>query len=220
MSEIKKLLIFGTGTLGELAGYYFRSDTTYELQGYVDDAEFAGNKLHFSGKPVWSWEDACARYSTEDIEYFVAIGYRKTNTIRQNRYEQIKKAGYRLTSYVSSKATVLTENIGDNCFILENNVLQPYSVIGNNVTMWSGNHLGHHSVIENNVFITSHVVISGKCRIGVNSFLGVNSCLHDGVTIGERSVVGAGSIITESCEPRSVFQPIRTLPRVIRRDIL
>jgi hypothetical protein len=51
MSEIKKLLIFGTGTLGELAGYYFRSDTTYELQGYVDDAEFAGNKLHFSGKP-------------------------------------------------------------------------------------------------------------------------------------------------------------------------
>jgi sugar O-acyltransferase (sialic acid O-acetyltransferase NeuD family) len=220
MSEIKKLLIFGTGTLGELAGYYFQSDTSYELIGYVDDAEFVGKKPHLSGKPVWSWEDACERYSTEDVKYFVAIGYRKTNAVRQNRYEQIKKKGYRLASYVSRKATVLTESIGDNCFILENNVLQPYTVIGNNVTMWSGNHLGHHSIIEDNAFITSHVVISGKCRIGANSFVGVNSCLHDGVAIGEKTVVGAGSIITESCVPRSVFQPIRTESRVIRRDVI
>lgn len=220
MSEVKKLLIFGTGTLGELAGYYFQSDTPYELLGYVDDAEFVSTKSHLSGKPVWSWEDARAGYSTEDVDYFVAIGYRKTNTIRQNRYEQIKKAGYRLASYVSRKATVLTESIGDNCFILENNVLQPYTVIGNNVTMWSGNHVGHHSIIEDNAFITSHVVISGMCRIGANSFVGVNSCLHDGVTIGEKTVVGAGSIITESCEPRSVFRPIRTESRVILRDII
>lgn len=220
MSEIKKLLIFGTGTLGELAGYYFQADTSYELTGYVDDAEFAGHRPLVLGKPVFSWDEACARYLTDDVEYFVAIGYRKTNAVRQARYEQIKKAGYRLASYVSRRATVLTESVGENCFILENNVLQPYTVIGNNVTMWSGNHLGHHSIIEDNVFVTSHVVISGNCRIGANSFLGVNSSLHDGVTIGEKTVVGAGSIITKSCEPRSVFQPIQTEPRVIRRDII
>jgi sugar O-acyltransferase (sialic acid O-acetyltransferase NeuD family) len=220
MAENKKLLIFGTGTLGEISGYYFQADTAYQLLGYVDSNEYVKNNPQLLEKPVLSWDDACKKYSANDVEFFVAIGYRKTNSVRQARYDQIKAAGYRCASYISTRASVFTESIGENCFILENNVLQPFTVIGNNVTMWSGNHLGHHSVVEDNVFIASHAVISGKCRIGANSFLGVNCCLHDGVEIGEKSVVGAGAIVTESCEPRSVFVPQRTIPRVIKRDII
>jgi len=220
MVNNKRLLIFGTGTLGEIAGYYFQTDTSYELVGYVDSGEYLEENAELLGKPVLSWESACQQYATNDVDFFVAIGYRKTNMVRQARYQQISEAGYHCASYISTRATVLTEHVGENCFILENNVLQPYTVIGNNVTMWSGNHLGHHSIVENNAFIASHAVISGKCRIGANSFLGVNCCLHDGVEIGEKSVVGAGSIVTGSCEPRSVFVPQRTEARVIKRDVI
>ena len=52
---------------------------------------------------------------------------------------------------------------GDNCFILEDNTVQPFVTIGNNVTLWSGNHIGHDSVIEDDCFISSHVVVSGTC---------------------------------------------------------
>lgn len=215
-----KLLIFGTGTLGEIAGYYFQTDTAYDFIGYVDRSECVAENQQLLGKPVWSWENACSQYSASDVDFFVAIGYRKTNSVRQERYEQIKKAGYRCASYISTRATVLTEMIGENCFILENNVLQPFAVVGNNVTMWSGNHLGHHSVIEDNVFIASHAVISGRCKIGANSFLGVNCCLHDNVEIGSKTVVGAGAIIAESCEPNSVFVPQATKARIIKRDVI
>lgn len=172
------------------------------------------------GLPIISWTDALDKFSNDDVEFFISIGYRKTNSVRQQRYQQVKSAGYSCATYISSKAINFAQSIGENCFILENNVLQPFTVIGNNVTMWSGNHLGHHSEVEDNVFISSHAVISGKCRIGMNSFLGVNCCLHDGTVVGEKSVIGAGAIVSNSCEGRSVFAPASTAPRTIRRDVI
>ena len=56
-------------------------------------------------------------------------------------------------------------DIGDNTFIFEENVIQPFVRIGSNVVLWSGNHIGHDSVIEDHCFIASHVVISGNVTI-------------------------------------------------------
>ena len=220
MPPPKKLLIFGIGTLGEIAGFYFQSDTNYEVVAFVDHSEFVKTRTSILNKPVIDWDTAKEQFPPADVNLFVAIGYRKTNSIRQARFEEVRAAGYRCASYISSKAINFSVSIGENCFILENNVLQPYTCIGDNVTMWSGNHLGHHSIVENNCFITSHVVISGKCRIGANSFLGVNCCLHDGVTIGEKSVIGAGSIVAVSCDSHSVFVPQKTEPRRITRNVI
>ena len=216
----RRLLIFGTGTVAEIAGYYFTTDSNYELIGFVDHHESARTQKSLMDRPIFRTEVALAKFRQADADFFVAVGYQRTNSVRQKRYEEIKRSGYKCATYISSKASVMTEDVGENCMILENNVLQPFAKIGNNVTMWSGNHLGHHSTIEDHSFISSHVVISGKCKIGRNSFLGVNCCLHDGVEIGEKSVVGAGSIVTKSCEARSVFMPHNTEPRIIHRDII
>src|SRR2546423_10208 len=80
--------------------------------------------------------------------------------------DRIKQQGYRFISYVSSHSTSFPgTSIGDNCFILEDNTIQPFVTIGNNVVMWSGNHIGHHSTIGDHVFIASHVVLSGRAIV-------------------------------------------------------
>jgi sugar O-acyltransferase (sialic acid O-acetyltransferase NeuD family) len=214
------LLIYGTGTIAEIASFYFQNDTKYNIIGFVDDIPSKDIDKFFLNKPVFSLKEAMEKYPTSSVSFFVAIGYKKTNKIREDRYLQIKSHGYKLATYISPKSMVFTDKIGENCFILEGNVIQPYVIIGNNVTMWSGNHIGHHSIVKDNVFITSHVVISGKCTIGKNSFLGVNSCLHDGIDLGEKTIIGAGSIVAKSCDPMSVFLPKLTACRVIKRDIL
>ena len=215
------LLIFGTGTLAEVATFYLRLDGGYEICGYTDLLELVteGTEARL-GRPVVRWPDAVERFPPGRFRAFVAIGYRKTNAIRRQRFDQVAAAGYSLASYVSPRAINHAESIGANCFILEQNVLQPFTRIGDNVTMWSGNHLGHHSVVEDNCFITSHVVVSGKCRIGANSFVGVNACIRDGVTIGDHSVVGAGSVVMKDCPRRSVFVAMATESRVIARDVI
>ena len=98
---------------------------------------------------------------------FVAMSYAKMNAVRAEKYASMKAAGYRLVSYVSSRCSYLSQTPpGDNCFILEDNTIQPFVTIGNNVTLWSGNHIGHDATIEDHCFITSHVVVSGNVRIG------------------------------------------------------
>ena len=101
---------------------------------------------------------------------------------------------------------MLNDNrIGENCFIFENNVIQPYVSIGNNITIWSGNHIGHHSIIKDHTFISSHVVISGGVEIDEQVFLGVNSTIRDHIKIGKKSVIGAGSLILKNVEEKSVY---------------
>ncbi|MEY2828985.1 MAG: hypothetical protein RIQ33_843, partial [Bacteroidota bacterium] len=94
---------------------------------------------------------------------------------------------------------------GDNCFIFEDNTIQPFVKIGSNVTLWSGNHIGHHSTIESHNFISSHVVISGHCIVESNCFLGVNATLAHKVKIASGTLLGAGVIISKDTENNRVY---------------
>jgi sugar O-acyltransferase (sialic acid O-acetyltransferase NeuD family) len=129
----------------------------------------------------------------------------KMNMVRKRIYEEGKRKGYNFISYVSPKATVCDNKIGENCFILEDNTLQPFTEIGNNVMMWSGNHIGHHGKIDDHVFFTSHVVLSGHCHVKERSWFGVNSTIRDFVTIGEGSLIAMGSMITKSTDDNGFY---------------
>ena len=134
------------------------------------------------------------------------------NKLRETKYNEAKSKGYTLVSYVSSKCTYLSQfNCGDNCFIFEDNTIQPFVKIGNNVTLWSGNHIGHHSVLQSHNFISSHVVISGHCTIASNCFIGVNATIGHQVTVATETLVGAGSIITKNTEPFAVYVPAKSV---------
>jgi sugar O-acyltransferase (sialic acid O-acetyltransferase NeuD family) len=129
------------------------------------------------------------------------------NKLRERIYTEFKSKGYELTSYVSSHATFFPNaEIGDNCFILEDNTLQPFCRIGANVVLWSGNHVGHHSVLGDHAFVTSHVVISGHCTVGRNAFLGVNSTIRDGVTLGDYTYVGMAAAVVRDTPALAVVK--------------
>src|SRR5262249_621861 len=99
--------------------------------------------------------------------------------------------------------------VGDNCFILEDNTIQPFVRIGNDVTLWSGNHIGHDSTIGDHCFITSHVVVSGNVTVGPRSFIGVNATLRNSITIPPQALIGAGAIIMEDTVEKGVYLPAR-----------
>jgi len=201
----KKLVIFGNSQIAELAEFYFRHDSNLEVAAFTVDGEYLKENV-FCGKPVVAFEDIAKAFAADTHDGFVALAYTKLNTLRAQKYQEMKAKGYRLVSYVSSKATVWPGfEPGDNCFILEDNTVQPFALIGNNVTLWSGNHIGHHSRIGDHVFVASHVVISGGVEVGDYSFIGVNATIRDRVTIGERCVIGAGTLIAEDAAPEGVY---------------
>jgi len=206
---MKKLIIYGTGLIAEVAEFYFKTDTDYQVSAFTNAAEFIDQE-QFNGKPLVQFEKLENVYSPTEYDIFIALGYAKTNQVREQRYKEAKEKGYSCATYISSRATYYNTPVGDNCFIFENNVIQPFVTIGNNVTIWSGNHIGHHSRIKDHCFISSHVVISGMCCIEENCFLGVNSTFRDNITIGKFTVISSGAVVMKDCKERSLVRPSRS----------
>lgn len=205
MNSGNNLVIFGTGKIAELAKFYFDTDSGFRPVSFTVDGEYIVES-HFEGLPVVPFEELEIYYPPSESALFVAVGYRGLNALRRRVFEEGSARGYSLPSFVSSRATILTDlSSCRNCLILEDNTIQPRVVVGDDVFLWSGNHIGHHSVIEDHCYIASQVVISGNCRIGEASFIGVNATLHDGVTIGTGSVIAAGALIKRDVEPGSVM---------------
>ena len=211
---MSNIVIFGASDVARLAHLYFTRDSEHQVVAFTVDPDHRRGDV-FEGLPVCDFTRVTELYPPEQFELFVAVGYTGMNQVRANRYLQTRALGYRLVSYVSSRCTFLTDHpVGDNCFILEDNTIQPGVRIGNNVTLWSGNHIGHDSIIEDHCFITSQVVVSGHVHVGSHSFLGVNASLRNGITVAPRTLVGAGATITSDTVEGSVYVP----PRAVRLE--
>lgn len=216
---MKKLIIYGTGLVAEVAAFYFTADTDYEVSAFTNAGEFITEK-QFNGKPLVPFEGLEKAYSPSEYDIFIGLGYNKTNQIRQARYYEAKEKGYTCATYISPRASYYQTPVGDNCFILENNVIQPFVRIGNNVILWSGNHIGHHSTIRDHCFISSHVVVSGNCDIGENCFLGVNATLRDNLKLERFVVVSSGAIVMKDCPERSLVRPAQSTQTIVDRDLI
>ena len=194
---MSRLVIFGTSEIASLAYYYFHHDSNYEVVGFCVDDEFVKGD-RFNELPVVPFSKVTDIFPPSTHEMHVALSYAQFNKLREEKYFQAKAAGYKLASYICSKSTYWPDvSYGDNCFILEDQTIQPTVKLGNNVVLWSGNHIGHGSEIGDHVYVSSHVVISGHCRIGNRCFLGVNSTIKDFCTLENDCFIGMGARVTK-----------------------
>jgi len=204
MQKSKRVVIFGSQEMARLARFYFEHDSVYEVVAFtVDDANIDG--VEIEGLPLVPWSEVNSRFPAGDHDMFVALSYRSLNRLRAEKFVQAKSAGYRLATYVCSKSVTWPDLvIGENCFVLENQTVQPTCSLGDDVYLWSGNHIGHGSRIEDHVYLASHIVISGHCQIGTRSFLGVNATLRDFISIGADCFIAMDASVTQDMAPGSV----------------
>lgn len=201
----ERLVIFGIGEIAQLAHHYFKVDSRYEVVAFTAEASYL-SVSEYCGLPTVCFEDLPEAYAPEAYKLFVAMSYSRVNQDRRRIFLAAKKLGYRLASYISSAAQVRNDgSIGENCFILEHNTIQPFARIGNNVTLWSGNHIGHHSIIHDHCFLASHVVVSGGVEIGESCFIGVNATIRDHIKIGHDCIIGAGALLLNDAKPGGVY---------------
>jgi sugar O-acyltransferase (sialic acid O-acetyltransferase NeuD family) len=191
----RKLIIIGDSAFAEIAYEYFTHDSRYEVVGFSVEREYLRRDSLF-GLPVVPFEDLAVHFDPGTHEFYAALVYTQMNRLRTRLYRDAKAKGYRPASYVSSRAFVWQNvQLGEHCFIFEDNTVQPFVRIGDNVVLWSGNHIGHHSTVGDNCFISSHVVVSGFCNVGANCFIGVNATFGNNLNVGDDCLIGAGALI-------------------------
>jgi acetyltransferase-like isoleucine patch superfamily enzyme len=84
----------------------------------------------------------------------------------------------------------------------------------------AGVHVGPWTYIAFETAILAHDMTRGlylHTRIGKDCFIGARSVILPGITIGDESIVGAGSIVTKDVPPRCIVAG--NPAQIVRRDI-
>ena len=210
----RPLVLVGAGEFAQIACEYFEHDSDYDVVAFSVEREYIAQPV-LADRPVVAYETLEVDYPPEEFDVFVAIPASQLNRLRTRLYQDAKRRGYRFATYVSSRAFVWRNvELGENSFIFEGNVIQPFVHVGNNCILWSGNHVGHRTSVRDNVFVASHAVISGYCEIGESSFIGVNATFNDHVKVASDNLIGAGALVTRDTEPGRIYvgSPARAVP--------
>ena len=208
----KPVVIFGTGDFARVASVYLRDDSGHEVAAFTVNLDRMQDRK-LLGREVVPFESLQETHPPDQFAMLVAIGFKGINRARAGLYEKAKAQGYQLISYVNSTVKVWNEtHIGDNCFIFENNVVQPFE--GMETMWWSGAAITSDTTppYGDHCFIASHVVISGNVTIGPYCFIGVNATFRDGVNVGANCVIGAGAIILQDTQDSEVYAASATAP--------
>jgi sugar O-acyltransferase (sialic acid O-acetyltransferase NeuD family) len=212
---MKKLVIIGDSAFAEVAFEYFKHDSDFTPIAFCVEDNFL-RKTELFGLPIIGMKQLEETFPPEEYYVFIAITYTALNTLRERLFIELLQKGYTFASYVSSRAFIWHNvRVGRNCFIFEDNTIQPFVEIDDNCVIWSGNHIGHHSRIEKNCFISSHVCISGFCNVGMNSFIGVNSTISNNVAIGEFNWIGPSVIVAQNTDPDRVWNAPKMEPKKV-----
>lgn len=214
-----KVVIFGSSEIAEMVHFYLTHDSEHEVVAFTVDENYL-KADSFQGLPMVPYEKLEQYYPPDRYHLFIAISYQKVNKLRAQKYLAAKSRGYRFISYISSKAAYFNTPVGENCCILENNVIQPFTSIGNNCLLLGPNHLGHHCVINDHCFLSAEVCIGGGTIVGEYTFIGLNATIKNYIKIGKENIIGAGSIILADTEDLAVYSPGGTVKMEVPSNLI
>jgi len=109
--------------------------------------------------------------------------------------------------------------IGEECNICSQTLIESDVIIGDRVTLKSGVQLWNATRIEDDVFIGPNVTFTNDLyprsknypeqfsgiTIKRNASIGANATLLPGITIGEYAMVGAGAVVTKDVPAHAVM---------------
>jgi sugar O-acyltransferase (sialic acid O-acetyltransferase NeuD family) len=197
------LVVFGAGQIAEVAKYYIDAHGPDRIVGFTVDAAFRTSET-FCGLPLVAWEELEQSFPPDRVQLLGPLSFRLLNEFRRDRHLEGRLRGYRFASFIHPACHIYTREIGENAFILEANVIQPFVTIGVGAMLWSGNHIGHHTVVGDNCFMASGVAIGGAARVGERCWIGGQVGINAGITIGEACIIGAKTFIKKDLPAESV----------------
>lgn len=207
----RKLYIFGAQNFADISHYYFSEDSPYEVAGFTVDSAYM-KEDSFKGLPVIAYEELRTRISPEDTDLFVAIGISQVNALRAQKFAEVQRDGFRLASFLSSRAHVTRDLVLEpNTMIMDYVAMHPQVKIGHDSIIWSSTRIAFKTCIGNHAWITS-AIIGESSVIGDYSFVGLNATIAPFVHVGRQNLIGAAAVILKDTQDNEIYRGPRSRP--------
>lgn len=221
------VVILGAGKFARMLSKYVQHDSQNRVVAFAVEEEYLRDSS-VDGIEVVPLSRLPNVYPPDEVELLTGVGYHSVNLLRSRLYRWGKNNHYEFASYIYSGTHRVVENevhIGEDCIVLENNIMQPGASLGPGVILWSGNLISHDVQVAEHTFIASGVMIGGDTKIGRCCFIGMGAVIREGVQVADTTFLGAGVTLLKNTEPGDVFmshhpQPLRNVPSRVLHGFL
>jgi len=212
---VERILVIGASGHAEIVLDSVEKEGRYQVAGLVDDYRAPGDEL--LGYRVLGPHRDIPRLMAEEgvIGGIVGIG---DNWTRRCIWNDVRRAApdFRFVLVVHPSAQLARgTSIGAGSLIMVGGILNAGARMGDNCVISTNSSLDHDSLMDDHASLSGKVATGGNVHIGSGTAIMLDVTIAHGVSIGEHTVVGAGSLVLHDLPAYCVAYG--TPARVIRR---
>lgn len=166
-----------------------------------------------SGVPVLGDDSTLNEIPVQDHGVIVALG---DNRLRAHLFKRCVNLGFTLINAIHPNATLAKDvKIGVGNVVMAGAVVNSGTIINDNVIINTGATVDHDCVVGSHVHIAPGVHLGGSVRVGEGSQVSIGATVIPEISIGEWSLVGAGTVVIRDVRPKTtvVGVPARIIAR-------
>ncbi len=193
---MKNLILIGAGGHCTSCIDVIEHEGKYRIVGILDKKENLG-KVLLGYKIIGT--DADVLEYVEGNYFLCTLGMINNVSLRGRIINNFFHYGAKFATVVSPKAQISKHaELGAGSIVLHHVTISANVKIGLHCIINTGANIEHDSVIGDNTHISTNAVVNGHCHIAENCFVGSNATIIQGVSLAEKSVVGAGAVLLNS----------------------
>lgn len=213
LDQAPPLVIWGASGHALVVADAVRAQRKFSIVGFLDDGP--GRKgAEFAGSVVLGGRDALSELHSRGIrQLHVAVGHCAT---RLKLAAIAQSEGFQLATVVHPSAVIPTDvPVGGGSFVAAGVVVNVGAQVGESVILNTSCSVDHECDIQDGVHIGPGVRLGGNVQVQRAAWLGIGATIFNRITIGERSIVGGGAVVTRDIPAGSVAYGVPA--RVVRR---
>jgi UDP-perosamine 4-acetyltransferase len=164
------------------------------------DADESLHGSNVAGVPVLGGINQLLKLKTQKVRgAVVSIG---DNRIRQQYAQEAADAGLELVQAIHPRAIIAkSARLGRNVVVAAGAVVCAEAVIGDSAIINTGAIIDHESVVGEAVHVCPAATLAGRVQVEQLAFIGMGARIIQCLTIGARSVIGAGAVVRSDIPP-------------------
>ena len=177
-----------------------QAEGKYNMKGFIDDNINRKDEELRGFKILGTTNDIPNIIQEFDIQgAIIAIG---NNKIRRQLALIAKSYGLTIINTIHPTAIIDSDVVlGEGNVISQSAIIITGTKLNNYINIHAGVTIDHDNVIEDGANLAPGVHTAGRVIVKQDAFIGIGAVVIPDITIGEGSVVGAGSAVISDVEP-------------------
>jgi sugar O-acyltransferase (sialic acid O-acetyltransferase NeuD family) len=195
---MKNIVLIGGGNQVQYTIDIVEKENKYKIVGIIDSIKEIGTQL-YGYTIIGRQEDLNELINTYNIDGgIISIG---DNWSRYYVYESIKKIkpDFQYVNAIHPSISIGNNvTLGVGIVAMAGCIINPGSVIGNFCFFATGAQIEHDCIIDDYASVSAGSVMGGHVKLGKLSAITLGVTVVDRISIGENTVIGAGSVVLKS----------------------